>query len=61
MPCRGSGKVISSLGGTPVQVSCPWCGGDGLRKAGVDAQAPWLEAGGEASGGEEPLAPPAEP
>ncbi len=50
MPCRGSGQVISSLGGTPVQVSCPWCGGDGLRKAGIDAQARWLEDRGADAG-----------
>ncbi len=61
MPCRGSGQVISSLGGTPVQVSCPWCGGDGLRKAGIDAQASWLEARGEKGGAGESAAPPVEP
>jgi DnaJ-class molecular chaperone len=44
MPCRGSGKVISNLGGTPSTVSCPWCDGGGVRLAGIDAQAHW---GGE--------------
>jgi len=43
MPCRGSGKVISNLGGTPSTVSCPWCGGGGVRLANVDAQAKWLD------------------
>jgi hypothetical protein len=41
MPCRGSGQVISSLGGTPSKLTCPWCGGDGIRIPGVDAQARW--------------------
>ncbi len=37
-PCRGSGKVISGKGGSPHQVSCPWCGGDGRFHPGRDAQ-----------------------
>ena len=41
MACRGTGTVISNLGGTPKPVSCPWCGGSGLRPAEVDAQAAW--------------------
>ncbi|HEX5852275.1 MAG TPA: hypothetical protein VFY36_04205 [Solirubrobacteraceae bacterium] len=41
MPCRGSGKVISSLGGTPSETVCPWCGGGGVRVADTDAQAKW--------------------
>ena len=45
MPCRGSGKVISNLGGEPSTVSCPWCEGSGVRVAGIDAQAKWGEAG----------------
>jgi hypothetical protein len=43
MPCRGSGEVVSNLGGTPKRVGCPWCGGGGVRLAGVDAQAKWTE------------------
>jgi hypothetical protein len=43
MPCRGTGQVISNLGGTPNAVTCPWCGGDGVRLPGVDAQAKWLD------------------
>ena len=43
MACRGSGQVISNLGGAPNKLSCPWCGGDGVRLADVDAQARWLE------------------
>jgi DnaJ-class molecular chaperone len=41
MACRGSGKVISNLGGTPSELACPWCGGGGVRQADVDAQASW--------------------
>jgi DnaJ-class molecular chaperone len=41
MPCRGTGQVISSLGGTPSKLTCPWCGGGGVRVQGIDAQAGW--------------------
>jgi DnaJ-class molecular chaperone len=51
MPCRGSGLVISNLGGTPNTVQCPWCGGSGLRLPDVDAQAKWLD-GADATGSE---------
>jgi hypothetical protein len=43
MACRGSGQVISSLGGTAKSIACPWCDGSGLRKQGIDAQAHWRE------------------
>jgi hypothetical protein len=46
MPCRGTGKVISNLGGTRSEVRCPWCQGSGVRQAGVDAQAGWREREG---------------
>jgi len=36
--CRGTGKVISGLGGTPHEVVCPWCEGSGHRIPGLDAQ-----------------------
>jgi DnaJ-class molecular chaperone len=36
--CRGTGKVLSSLGGTPHEVVCPWCEGSGHRIPGTDAQ-----------------------
>jgi DnaJ-class molecular chaperone len=49
MACRGTGRVISNLGGTPSTVECPWCSGSGLRPAEVDAQAHWGEAGAEGS------------
>jgi DnaJ-class molecular chaperone len=38
MPCHGSGKVISNLGGEPSEVTCPWCRGGGERLVGLDAQ-----------------------
>jgi len=38
-PCRGTGKVISTLGGTPEPVTCPWCEGSGRYDATHDAQA----------------------
>jgi hypothetical protein len=58
MACRGSGQVISNLGGTPSQLVCPWCGGGGLRLPEVDAQGRWLEqdAAGEAAPAPEPAA-----
>jgi DnaJ-class molecular chaperone len=52
MPCRGSGKVISNLGGTPSEVTCPWCEGGGARIAGIDAQARWGEGSKEEQGPE---------
>jgi DnaJ-class molecular chaperone len=38
-PCRGTGQVISGLGGTPQPVTCPWCEGSGRYQPGHDAQA----------------------
>jgi len=38
-PCRGTGSVISTLGGSPQPVTCPWCEGSGRFMAGHDAQA----------------------
>jgi DnaJ-class molecular chaperone len=38
LACRGSGRVISGLGGEPHQVDCPWCRGTGRRIPGIDAQ-----------------------
>jgi DnaJ-class molecular chaperone len=45
-PCRGTGKVISNLGGTPQTVTCPWCGGTGVFDAQHDAQAARREGDG---------------
>jgi DnaJ-class molecular chaperone len=52
MPCRGTGKLISNLGGEPSTVTCPWCDGDGVRLVEVDAQAKWLDEVAGASGSE---------
>jgi len=43
MACRGTGRVISNLGGSPSTVQCPWCEGSGLRPAEIDAQGHWGE------------------
>ena len=37
-PCRGTGRVISNLGGERREVTCPWCEGSGQFKTGHDAQ-----------------------
>jgi DnaJ-class molecular chaperone len=37
-PCRGTGKLVSNLGGTPHDVVCPWCDGSGLFQQDRDAQ-----------------------
>jgi DnaJ-class molecular chaperone len=37
-PCRGTGTVISNLGGTASEVTCPWCEGGGVQVPGHDAQ-----------------------
>ena len=44
-PCRGTGKVISGLGGSPHEIPCPWCGGSGRWR-------PAKPAGGEESADE---------
>ena len=44
-PCRGTGGVISNLGGSPSQVACPWCDGGGMQIPGHDAQAARSAAG----------------
>jgi DnaJ-class molecular chaperone len=38
-PCRGTGSVISGLGGEQRTLPCPWCGGTGRRDPARDAQA----------------------
>jgi DnaJ-class molecular chaperone len=37
-PCRGTGVVISNLGGERSELTCPWCGGEGKHVPGRDAQ-----------------------
>jgi DnaJ-class molecular chaperone len=44
-PCRGSGRLISTLGGTAHEVVCPWCEGTGRFLPNHDAQR--AAAGGE--------------
>jgi hypothetical protein len=56
MACRGSGRVISNLGGTPSTVTCPWCEGGGARLPGVDAQAHWPARDAEDAAAPEPAA-----
>jgi DnaJ-class molecular chaperone len=46
-PCRGTGKVISMLGGERREVTCPWCEGEGTFRAEHDAQARWREQAGD--------------
>jgi hypothetical protein len=38
-PCRGTGRLISNLGGEPSLMTCPWCEGGGVQLPGHDAQA----------------------
>jgi DnaJ-class molecular chaperone len=44
-PCRGTGTVVSHLGGQARPVTCPWCDGTGALSPGHDAQARWRERG----------------
>jgi DnaJ-class molecular chaperone len=44
-PCRGTGRLISGLGGEPHQIVCPWCEGSGHRIPGRDAQEHPAEGG----------------
>jgi len=37
--CRGTGQVISALGGEEKSVTCPWCEGSGRFDPEHDAQA----------------------
>lgn len=54
MACRGTGEVISNLGGTPSNVECPWCGGSGVRRREIDAQNRWLAERAEAADAQAP-------
>jgi DnaJ-class molecular chaperone len=38
-PCRGTGRIVSRLGGSASTVTCPWCEGTGVLISGHDAQA----------------------
>jgi DnaJ-class molecular chaperone len=37
-PCRGTGTLVSGKGGTPHEVTCPWCEGGGKVLPDHDAQ-----------------------
>lgn len=50
LACRGTGRIISGLGGTPHEVPCPWCEGTGRRVPGIDAQAHPAETRSQAQG-----------
>jgi hypothetical protein len=52
MPCRGTGSVVSHLGGTRSQLPCPWCRGTGVRQADMNAQAQWLSGDDASAQGE---------
>lgn len=52
--CRGTGKVISNLGGAPQTVDCPWCDGTGMFIPGHDAQA--RHRGTDQTSGPDPVA-----
>jgi DnaJ-class molecular chaperone len=43
MACRGTGSVVSNLGGSPNPVPCPWCDGTGTQLPEHDAQARWKQ------------------
>ena len=46
-PCRGTGEVMSNLGGEPKAVECPWCEGTGRWTPDHDAQERFREQTGE--------------
>jgi len=50
-PCRGTGTVISNLGGTAREVTCPWCEGGGVQLPGHDAQHAQLAQHAQATAG----------
>jgi DnaJ-class molecular chaperone len=45
-PCRGTGRLLSNLGGEQHEVPCPWCDGSGHFEPGRDAQEHPAEHGG---------------
>jgi DnaJ-class molecular chaperone len=46
-PCRGTGRIVSHLGGSASTVTCPWCEGTGQVIPGHDAQAARRAGAGE--------------
>lgn len=53
-PCRGTGSLISNLGGSPSTVECPWCEGRGRFIPEHDAQAKRKAAAASAPADDEP-------
>jgi len=49
--CRGTGRVVSNLGGSPHEVGCPWCDGGGKRLPAHNAQERRGSEGGDDNGG----------
>jgi DnaJ-class molecular chaperone len=50
-PCRGTGRLISNLGGSPSEVTCPWCEGSGqFQGTEYDAQAAGVRLRGDQPG-----------
>ena len=47
--CRGTGTLISNLGGSPNEVACAWCEGTGTFIGDHDAQAARRAAAGDAA------------
>jgi DnaJ-class molecular chaperone len=47
--CRGTGTLISNLGGSPSTQDCAWCEGTGFFLPDHDAQAANRAAAGEAA------------
>jgi len=46
-PCRGTGRLSSTLGGERHEVICPWCRGTGESIPGIDAQEAPAEGGAQ--------------
>jgi hypothetical protein len=59
--CRGTGTLISNLGGSPSSVDCAWCEGTGVYLPDHDAQAARRAAAGDAKPAEPGGTTPAEP
>ena len=55
-PCRGTGRVVSRLGGSASTIVCPWCEGTGRLIPGHDAQAARRRGGGGEGPEDEPPA-----
>lgn len=52
--CRGTGTLISNLGGSPSNVTCAWCEGTGTFIPDHDAQEAGRRQRGDAAGSAAP-------